>query len=254
MLYSVRMRAAQGAAHEAGGRHISGAERMVSQEQIAPLTQNMLERAFTHSRGQADFIHITIESVPAEAIRLLPLLPITTVDAPDVESGRLAAKAALAAAGVAGKAVEAGLEQLLALGDSMRGAMLICAETGSRLDASGMRGIRVSRMDIADDTQFIRWLSRQGFGNIHIREAVVLATKVVSAPGMIAELCWSDDPEYTAGYVASPQGYIRFPKLKPYGSPQGGRLFFVRPGTSVEALTAYLETQPVLVAVPKEAE
>jgi 6-carboxyhexanoate--CoA ligase len=254
MLYSVRMRAAQGASHEAGGRHISGAERLVNQEQIADLTQAMLTRAFSHTRGQVDFINITIETVAEQAVRRLKLLPITTIDVADVESGRLAAKAALIGAGVQAKAVEAGMEQLLKLDDSMRGAMLICAETGKRLDHTAARGIRVSRMDIADDSGFTQWLASQGFGNIHIREAVVLATKVVSAKGVIAELCWSDDPEYTAGYVASAAGYIRFPWLKPYGSPHGGRLFFVQPGTSIEELTSYLESQPVLVVAPEEAE
>lgn len=32
MLYSVKMRSAQGGPHEQGGRHISGAERILSEE------------------------------------------------------------------------------------------------------------------------------------------------------------------------------------------------------------------------------
>jgi len=34
MLYSVKMRSAQGGPHEQGGRHISGAERILSEEKI----------------------------------------------------------------------------------------------------------------------------------------------------------------------------------------------------------------------------
>lgn len=252
MLYSVRMRAAQGAAHEAGGRHISGAERLVSREEVAGLTQEILERAFSHSRGQADFINIIVEAVAEQTVQLIELLPISTVEVADVQTGRAAARAALLAAGIRPEAVDAGLAALLALEDSMRGAMLICAESGKRLDDIAGRGVRVSRMDIDDAARFNEWLTRQGFSGAHIREAVVLASKVAAA-GVAAELCWSDDPEYTAGYVASAGGYIRFPKLKPYGSPLGGRLFFIKPGSDLAGLVNYLETQPVLAAAPKEA-
>ena len=33
--------------------------------------------------------------------------------------------------------------------------------------------------------------------------SIVLATKVSAHPATVAELCWSDDPEYITGYVAS---------------------------------------------------
>jgi 6-carboxyhexanoate--CoA ligase len=36
-----------------------------------------------------------------------------------------------------------------------------------------------------------------------VKEAPVLATKVSAHPATIAELCWSDDPEYITGYVTS---------------------------------------------------
>lgn len=252
MLYNVRMRAAQEAAHEIGGRHISGAERLVSKGQVNGVMQNMVERAFSHSRGQADFIHVTVEAVAEQRIRMVALLPITTVEVADVRAGQAAARAALVAAGVRLQAAEAGMNSLLALKNSMRGAMLICGVSGKRLDDAAGRGVRVSRMDIDHDIHFTDWLAKQGFLSQHIREAVVLASKVASAPGIVAELCWSDDPEYTAGYVASSSGYIRFPRLKPYGSLQGGRVFFVKPGSNIAEVISYLETQPVLVACPEE--
>ena len=77
---------------------------------------------------------------------------------------------------------------------------------------------------------------------------MVLAAKVAAAPGMVAELCWSDDPEYTTGYVASPRhGYVRIPCLKEKNSSNGGRAFFVSPDADLEALQHFLEEQPVLV-------
>ena len=54
-----------------------------------------------------------------------------------------------------------------------------------------------------------------------------MASKVASAVGVVAELCWSDDPEYVSFYVASAKyGYKRIPVLKEYGNPIGGRVFF----------------------------
>jgi 6-carboxyhexanoate--CoA ligase len=77
----------------------------------------------------------------------------------------------------------------------------------------------------------------------------VLAAKVLAAPGMVAELCWSDDPDYTAGYVAAPAlGYVRFPHLKPAGEERGGRAFFVRrAGLELAALIDHLEQAVLLV-------
>ncbi|MDF2501252.1 MAG: bioW [Anaerosporomusa subterranea] len=249
MLFSVRMRAAQGGAHEAGGKHISGSERLVSKEGLKTSTNGMIERALSHSRGEADFINITVEAVPFSAIRKINCLPIQAVAIDSVAAGRAAAQEKLINAGVTSQAAAKGLELLTELTHSLRGAMLVCGNTGKRLDKTGNRGVRVSRMDVDDEQAYHNWLSRQGYTNIHIKEALVLASKVSSAPGMIAELCWSDDPEYTTGYVASPAEYTRLTHLKPFGSEIGGRVFFVAPDVDLDEITTYLESQPVLVQV-----
>lgn len=249
MLYSVRMRAAQGGPHERGGKHISGAERLVRPALLAATAAALLERALSHSRGTADFVNLVVEAIPAAGIQAVNCLPVTSVAAADVKAGRALALAALLKAGVTPAAAAAGL-QILQTMDTLRGAMLADACTGRRLDTSGERGVRVSRMDSADQAAYWRWLERQGYTNAHIREALILASKVMAAPGMVAELCWSDDPEYTAGYVATPAGYTRFTKLKPYGSERGGRIFFVKQDANVAELIRYLRLQPVLVRVP----
>ena len=76
-----------------------------------------------------------------------------------------------------------------------------------------------------------------------------MATKVINAPNTIAELCWSDDPSYQAGYVASKRfGYVRFPYLKEKGSPFGGRAFFVDSKIlDLKKYIEFLEQQPVLI-------
>lgn len=250
MLYSVRMRAAQGGAHEQGGRHISGAERLVAAGNIEPIIAAMVDRAFTHSRGQADFVNLTIEKVNREEVVTVPLLPMRQIQVADMVAGRQAALEQLQAAGVALMAANLGMELLSGLPDSMRGAILVQAHTGERLAESLFPGgIRVSKMDVNDEQKYKALLESWGKRNTHLREALILASKVAAGPGIVAELCWSDDPEYTAGYVASPQEYCRITQLKAYGSPIGGRVFFVNPGTDLAALITYLRKQTVLVAV-----
>jgi len=248
-VYSVRMRAAQGGRHEEGGRHISGAERVVPEERVEETTSAMLQRAFSHTRGQADFVNIIVEKIANSAIKQVPLLTVSTAKAYRVEEGLYVAEKALVAAGVSLTGAKEGIHMLQSLSDSMRGAMLLCAVTGRRLDNTGGKGIRVSRMDIEKEEVFKGNLVEQGIDNMHVREALVLASKVAAGPGIVAELCWSDDPEYTTGYVACPRGYLRIPHCKPLGNGIGGRVFFINPNTDLLALKEYLQHQPVLVKI-----
>ena len=45
MLYSIRMRSAQGGAHEHGGHHISGAERLITTQDLTTITEKLIQRA-----------------------------------------------------------------------------------------------------------------------------------------------------------------------------------------------------------------
>ena len=248
MHFSVRMRAAQGGAHENGGRHISGAERLIPPELLLDTTQAMVQRALEHSRGNADFIRLTIEAVPPAACLSIPLLPWQAQESVSVTNSRSLALQALCQAGVNEEAAAKGLLALSELPDSLRGAMILSAATGERLDTTASRGVRVSRMDLDAQSDALSWLCQQGLDGEHPREAMVLAAKVAAAPGMVAEICWSDDPEYTTGYVASPRhGYIRIPCLKEKNSANGGRAFFISPDADLAALQHFLEEQPVLV-------
>ena len=135
-------------------------------------------------------------------------------------------------------AVLKAISLLKSLDKSMRGAMLVDAITGERLD-TGDRGVRVSHMDSFDSYAL--------GDNEHMREALVLASKVQSADGIVGELCWSDDPDYTVGYVACNGVYHRLPNMKEFGSDIGGRVFFVRSDIDSESVIEYLERTPVLV-------
>lgn len=247
-LFSIRMRAAQ------SSEHISGAERIAPAEELAAIATSMIARALEHPRGNPASIRLAIDALPAASLCTASLPDITTVLVPDVHAGRIAARAELRRAGVSEVAADAAINALTSGaapgGRVMRGAMLVDAESGERLESDPARGIRVSRMDLSPAASVALTSALQGSGRdtTHLREALALAGKVLLSPGMVAELCWSDDPDYTAGYVASPErGYVRFPHLKEKGDHRGGRAFFYqRRDFNLAALTAFLENEPVL--------
>lgn len=198
-LISIKMRAAQGGPHERGGRHISGEERIVREGDIEACLHEMLERATTHQRGKADFMNLKLQLVDMDCVVYKPMLDFSECVSRTAEEGRDVAVRELVAAGVTETAARAGVAAILALPDSMRGAMLLDAVTGGRVDHLGNRGVRVSNMDVADPDAFRRALAAKGLQGDHVREALVLASKVASGEGVVAELCWSDDPPVRDG-------------------------------------------------------
>lgn len=248
-LYSIRMHASR------GGAHLSGAERLAAPSEVERLAAELLRRALEHPRGVAEELRLTVEAVEPSTLSRGRLPDLRTVTVADWRQGRRAALHFLAQAGVAAEAARAAAEALAEGagpdGRSMRGAMLVDARSGERLEPDRARGVRASRMDMTQgaEAELRRGLALLGLDNLHVREALVLAAKVLAAPGIVAELCWSDDPGYTAGYVAAPAlGYVRFPHLKPLGEERGGRAFFVRrEGLDLAALLAHLERSVLLV-------
>lgn len=237
-LYSVRMRAAQGGPHEKGGHHISGAERIVKLEEVGTIAQSLADRALHHSKGTADFINITVDLIPPEQITYIDCLKVEEHKTGSISGSHQLATELLDGSVISKTAVHKAISMLKSLDRSMRGAMLVDAITGERLD-TGDRGVRVSHMDSFDSYAL--------GDNEHMREALVLASKVQSADGIVGELCWSDDPDYTVGYVACNGVYHRIPNMKELGSNIGGRVFFVRSDIDSESVIEYLERAPVLV-------
>ena len=237
-LYSVRMRAAQGGPHEKGGHHISGAERIVKLEEVGAIAQSLADRALHHSKGTADFINITVDLIPPEKIRYIDCLKVEEHKTGSISESHQLVTDLLQGPNISEEAVHKAISLLKSLDKSMRGAMLVDAITGERLDI-GNRGVRVSHMDSFDSYAL--------GDNEHMREALVLASKVQSAEGIVGELCWSDDPDYTVGYVACNGVYHRIPNMKELGSNIGGRVFFVRSDIDSESVIEYLERAPVLV-------
>jgi len=255
VLYNLKMRAAQGGAHEQGGKHISGAERIVSANELLYTVSQLVERAQNHERGYPDFININIESINIDAITEIASLPVYSLKSHDKKESYKLVYKILKIKGINEEIVQTAFKYLLdgpaADGGNMRGAILMDINNGNRLEPDFNKGIRVTGMDydpfVKEDLAYK--LERLGLNNAHVREALCLASKVSSVPGIIAELCWSDDPSYTTGYVAvSGIGYIRLENMKDKGSEQGGRVFFLDPEIStVEDVINSLEKETCLI-------
>ena len=205
-LYSVKMRAS------ANGAHLSGAERIVPPERVAATLSALARRALGHERGVPDSIHLKAEARD-EILHISPL-PVSTFDVATPEDGWRKAEELLAAAGI-GCAKK--IRGLFAKTFSMRGAMLLDVRTMERLEPDRERGVRATHMDSDPSPRADR--------KDHFAEALTLASKVLHAPGIVGEVCVSDDPSYVTGYVATRDGYHRITKLKEPQDPHGGRIF-----------------------------
>lgn len=242
--YSIRMHA------ERGTRHLSGGERLVPTPLVESVSAELLRRAMMHSPAA---VKVSIDEVCSDQIVFGPIPEITVMPPCDYAQGRKQAVAALFEAGVSERAALSAMAAIAdgasLTGGAMRGAMLIDSLLGERLEADQDRGVRATRFDLTDKASdsLTRLLQTNGFHHTRTHEALVLAAKVMAAPNIVAELCWSDAPDYTAGYVASRQtGYRRFTELKKYGDLRGGRAFFVRPGADLAETIAFLEQTPFL--------
>ncbi|HXX58245.1 MAG TPA: 6-carboxyhexanoate--CoA ligase [Thermodesulfovibrionales bacterium] len=246
-LWSVRMRASRRITRSRS-MHVSGAEGLYREKAIERILRDYGMRAMNHPRGMPDEVLFTIERMREKPVKV-PLLPVRTCQCDSPLDARAVLRAELFKAGISRKAIEKGIKVVTGR-TVMRGASLIRALSGVRIEPDRGRGVRVSRIGIEGGREraLSRMLSREGINTATVREALILASKVASCDGVLAELCMSDDPDYTTGYIASRTlGYVRIPMIKERGDSRGGRIFFMREEADAEPLIAYLENKPVIV-------
>ena len=222
----------------------------------------MIRSALNHPKGNPDKVNSKIEKVTEEEIQILDALPVTRVDVDTWQEGRAKAFELVekSVAKTYGKSIDflenfrKKLPQLLKATFPMRGAMLYDIRTGNRLEPDLERGVRATYMDayVSNAVEACKPDSLSA-GKNHFNEAIVLSTKVANAPGIVAELCISDDPDYVTGYVSSLElGYVRIMKLKEMGAPNGGRIFlFDSSKATAEDCIHYLQKTKVLVRCPE---
>lgn len=228
--------------------HISGAEGIYEDEEIQKVIRQYTERALDHPRGRPDEIVITIEKIKSKPM-LLKSLPIVTLKCDSTKQAKANILKILLGTGIGKKAVDTAFK-ILDNNNPMRGAALVLSGSGKRAEPDRERGVRASRIGITKDTEkkLSAELRKFEINTPIVKEAVILASKILSCPDVIAELCVSDDPDYTTGYISSRQfGYVRIPNIKRKGNRQGGRIFFMKEKSDISSVVAFLEKHPVLI-------
>lgn len=239
-IFSIKMRASR--TERGVSQHISGAEKLIHEDQLSEFSTALLQRALQHEKNKPDFIQLKMELQASGKIECLDAIKTTTISVDSAQEG-LQKMRQLMERTFQTQNTDAILA-MLPKTYSMRGAMLLNIDTLERLEPHFDRGIRATYMDDAN-TMVTGIISCKN----HYNEAIVLATKVVNAPHILGEICISDDPNYITGYISSKKmGYVRITKLKEMGDKNGGRIFLFR-GTNAEAKQTidYLEKQCVLV-------
>ena len=243
-LFSVKMRSSK------EGLHISGAERIVPESEVDRVVLSLLRRAKEHSRGKPDFISVKVEKLrePPLFVEALPVYEVREALPPEIILKKLFS--------ISEVPVDLGLffyrkllEGISPSGGVMRGAAVVEVPTGKRLEPDRERGVRVSYIDITGEAEReLQTLAKERYTR-NLKEALTISTKVLNHPSVLAELCVSDDPDYTTGYLSvKGKGYFRIFNVKPYDLPLGGRVFFVKRGTDIYKLINYLEKKPVIVS------
>jgi 6-carboxyhexanoate--CoA ligase len=228
-------------------KHISGAEGIYDFSQIERTIKKFFKRAIEHSKGIPDKIVITVEKINDE-ITTVPALRISTFYSNSQKEALSLVEEKLKALGISEKAFISAMDVINRC--SMRGATLIDSITGERLEKDKARGVRVSRihMEKGKRMKLLRYLKSLSPEPHRVIEALTIASKVLFCPEIIAELCISDNPDYTTGYLASRNfGYLRITNIKNKGDNIGGRAFFVQTPCDIEKLMSYIEKKPVIV-------
>jgi 6-carboxyhexanoate--CoA ligase len=253
-MWNIRMRASKQAKRNKSATgisaeiHISGAEGMYEEPDVSRICLKLIRRALTHPRGRPDSIVLTVEEIKRTPVKVT-LLPIRTLECPSPAAAWELIVQHLMKLGVSGQALKTAFG-ILNSGKTMRGASLVTVGTGKRREPDRERGVRVSRLGIdkTSEKQLARKLSALHLNNPTVKDAIILASKVASCRDIVAEVCISDDPDYTTGYMASRVfGYLRIPNIKKTGELHGGRVFFVRETFENNKVIDYLERNPVLL-------
>ncbi|ELH1951053.1 6-carboxyhexanoate--CoA ligase [Staphylococcus pseudintermedius] len=222
-MYSVKMRANQ------GGVHISGAETICEAQKIPAVLQTFFDKGFQHENGDVDFLNLKIEKV-TEPLHTLEALPI-------IEDTTQTLEALCEMHGITKEALDKGMGYIFD-DTQYRGAIIVSAETGERLDQTGEKGVRVTHFCFED-------YARIPFVSSRIQDALTIATCITAFAQVKGELCVSDDLHYTTGYFASAhRGYYRLHHMKPTGTRFGGRVIFVDDALSIDSYTSFLQQQP----------
>lgn len=240
-MWSVRMRASKMESH------ISGAEGIYEFNKIERFIKKFFKRAIKHPNGMPDKVVLTVEKIK-EPVQEIKVLDVKTVFCKSPEESKEVINEYLIKLGISEKAISSAWDVIE--NHRLRGATLIDSFTGGRLEPDKKRGIRASRLQMDKKTRvkILRKIKNLTTQPERVIEALTVASKVASRKEVIAEICVSDNQDYTTGYIASKEfGYLRITNIKNEGENIGGRAFFVKTPLNIEKLIKFLEKTPVIV-------
>ena len=228
--------------------HISGAEGIYEENEIAQIIREYAIRALSHPRGSPDTIVISAEEIQ-QKLQSIQSLPVRTLACRSPLQARGLVRKLLNSCDISNFALKTSFSVIDSL-NTMRGAALVLSQSGRRKEQDKERGIRASRLGISRyaDRILTRNLQDLGINNTTVKEAIILASKVAACREVIAEFCVSDDPGYTTGYISSKKyGYVRIPHIKKKGKMTGGRVFFIEEHADIDSVAGFLEKTPVII-------
>ncbi len=253
--YSVRMRASM------AGRHLSGGEDLLEEEGLESGIHRLLLQGLgscDRSSRQELSLSIKVEGVRESALKRCALLPVRQLASDNPETTRSfleeALRALLKEKSGASETARKVLEQVrlfLEPGYPAEWGATLMSSSGKIISLPD-GGVRTSHIGILPTVrkQLMEEAQSAGITGRRFPEALMLATKVTAHPLVLLEVCLSDDPGYTTGYIATQKtGYIRLPHLKPEGHPGGGRIYLLGKNptrSEILELTLSLTKQAVL--------
>ena len=253
-LFNIKMRASKWNNDKSESEHISGAERISNEYCLDEIIKRLVYRAVNHEKGNPDSINISIDRIDVNKVTYIPCLDVTTIESKTPSDGRHYIVEILRKLNIE----DIKIQEILNILDStnnMRGAILLDLDNMKRADGKKKRGVRATGMDLEDSIkdELGEALKIHDLNNNHVKEALVLASKVMYPRGVLAEICISDDPSYTTGYISiKDKGYFRITNLKEIGSKKGGRiiLFDSRHGDVDEYIDFLENTITIIDSVP----
>ncbi|ABR54792.1 6-carboxyhexanoate--CoA ligase [Methanococcus vannielii SB] len=244
-MFSLKMRASK------DGVHVSGAERISTENKIEEIANSLIKRALFHENGTPDTINLKLEKITSE-ITYLKHIPIKTLISNNKETSRNISRNILRKElevyflknGKDFGKIDILIDTAFEIIDkgNMRGAAVLDLD-GNRLEEDTEKGVRVKNIDTSEELKS-KILADSKLTDRTI-DAIAIATKVLNF-GFIAEICTSDNYSYNIGYVATKSGYFRIPNLKNEGE-FGGRVFFIENSANIEEIFEKIEKTPVIV-------
>ncbi len=252
-LFSIRMRAFS------GERHLSGGEDLVGRGALAERLLALTEQGLNSTRNTDRIppsLNIRIEPVEKDSVVRGTLLPVHCLESSSHQETVSFLSATMETIGRR-EAIDpvplwSHFRRLIEGSEEGLSGASFLFPGGDRWIPEG-RGVRVTHFGILPSIrQSLLEEANQhpsGSGRRFI-DALQIASKIQSFPSSLLEICISDNPEYTTGYMAIRNfGYLRLPHIKSAGDPSGGRLILLSKELDEEGqneVVSFLSRTPVL--------